>query len=892
MNTCDHIRAQLLELPDPLIIPRELQQHLHSCAACQQFHDQLIDLQQQLTSLPEVDVSDEVFARTLAAVQQESSVKTSKRLNPQWATGLAASFVLVAVAGLLYNHQLGEYQPDFSQAPVDGVSVQTEIGQDNRAEASDDSADESPEAGFFADQEERQGNYDLMSAEDMVAKEQDQDGSSDLLRPNQSNHDSRFKGRRDVAQTAKDKQTGQVAAKPRHRETLEEARQQLPAQNARKINEYQPHEPGLIESTDQPKPAKREMMSLDELLKVVQRSAVEDEHVVREAQFSSRGEQEPKPVSQSAIEVAETERLNATDDERSKQKRAEKKNDANVPYMLDRQPLGDIVGVVSNNISQESEKSEKNNQPTAQAKPVPAPVSAIAGQWLAAQHNTADLTFKPASGYWANTYLPGDPGMRWIEARLLAAGLADLPATRAVSQPFDPPVNAALAMYVHSDQVGMDANGPARMRLQVGIQAGAHQGGHRTALNLAVVLDLTSKDREAEVRALLMELLKHKQPGDQISVYHTGRSGLKNSRLLGPEAFRHGPIQLMLDQWFSSSAAELELFWPVDQVLPEAWQWLADSDDPEAVLGSSALWLISDKASQEAAVMSHWVQQQATEGISFNTLSLHQTDPLNHLKQLALLGQGHHHVMAGSQDAERVVKAQLKAASQAVARALRLQIRLAEGVQLIDVIGSEPLNDRQTRAVKQAEQSLDQRMAANHGITADRGEDDEGIQIIIPGFYAGDAHVVLLDVLVNQPGVVADVSLRYKDLIHLRNSKISRQHVLSAGQQERGPLERNVLKNLVSAHFSQVFQQAAEQLRQGHHERAMGELQRLLNQYQGLRQRIPGWQQDAELLADEQLIRHYLSWLQTHSQQQPTAVQWLADAMQWTGWQKHPGHGP
>ena len=40
------------------------------------------------------------------------------------------------------------------------------------------------------------------------------------------------------------------------------------------------------------------------------------------------------------------------------------------------------------------------------------------------------------------------------------------------------------------------------------------------------------------------------------------------------------------------------------------------------------------------------------------------------------------------------------------------------------------------------------------GIETDRGLDEEGIQVVIPSYYADDAHVVLLDVVVPGPGPV------------------------------------------------------------------------------------------------------------------------------------------
>ena len=98
------------------------------------------------------------------------------------------------------------------------------------------------------------------------------------------------------------------------------------------------------------------------------------------------------------------------------------------------------------------------------------------------------------------------------------------------------------------------------------------------------------------------------------------------------------------------------------------------------------------------------------------------------------------------------------------------------------------------------------------GIVSDRGEDEEGIQIVIPAFYAGDSHVILLDVVAPGPGPIADVTARYKDLVHLENG-IARANLTLPGRDlARGPLERSVLKNLLSFEISQRLRGAGKAL--------------------------------------------------------------------------------
>ena len=39
---------------------------------------------------------------------------------------------------------------------------------------------------------------------------------------------------------------------------------------------------------------------------------------------------------------------------------------------------------------------------------------------------------------------------------------------------------------------------------------------------------------------------------------------------------------------------------------------------------------------------------------------------------------------------------------------------------------------------------MDQRLSTRLGIKLDRGEDDDGVQVIVPAFYGGDSHLIHL----------------------------------------------------------------------------------------------------------------------------------------------------
>jgi hypothetical protein len=202
------------------------------------------------------------------------------------------------------------------------------------------------------------------------------------------------------------------------------------------------------------------------------------------------------------------------------------------------------------------------------------------------------------------------------------------------------------------------------------------------------------------------------------------------------------------------------------------------------------------------------------------------------------------------------------------------------------------LNEVQAQIVRDAEQSLDQRMAKNLGIDADRGKDDDGIQIVIPSYFAGDTHVILLDVLVNKPGPVAEVSAKYKDLIYLKNATSQKNLMMNNGRNNLGPLELNVMKNVLAHRLSQSLKQAGQSIRAGEHQKAVIQLIGLVELYQAMRQHIPAWHKDAEMLQDENIIKQYLQLLNSQSAINPEQYQLIADAMSYMGWRKLISHSP
>jgi hypothetical protein len=521
--------------------------------------------------------------------------------------------------------------------------------------------------------------------------------------------------------------------------------------------------------------------------------------------------------------------------------------------------------------------------------------------FIAHYRHTENLSTRAATGYWANSYVPGDPEIRLLSARLAMwdrSWLQNSPRLEQdvtpVKQLFDPPSDNALALSLMADTRAIAAHGdagtPTRLRLQVGIQGTEHRRGQRPAMNVGVVVDLPA-DAPDEVRiatrALLDALLQNKQTGDHFSLVLTSQKGKASGLIVESDDFRFGSLQLakqlILGEKIdhrSQSGESLDLY----TAMQVAGDMVQQSDDPGQPLGSSSVLLISAKTVTDPDKLTALTHQRATEGITLSVVPLGLQSQSNQVEQLVLAGLGNRRYLESPAQARQLIEEELHSSSRAVARAVRLSIKLARGVQLIGVVGSQRLDTRDAQRVREIENSMDNRLATNRGIQADRGEDEDGIQIVIPGIYSGDSVTVLLDVLTDRPGAIADVTLRYKDLVFMQNSRLSSHLELPGGELDRGPGELSVLKNLLSIHFSEALENASEALGRQQNDFAVSILKAMRTTIEQARRDQPGWANDPDLIHDQQLLDRYIAAMTSPGA--GTHQSFLTDSLRYAAWAK------
>lgn len=437
--------------------------------------------------------------------------------------------------------------------------------------------------------------------------------------------------------------------------------------------------------------------------------------------------------------------------------------------------------------------------------------------WDLAQATTG-LTFASSESWWANTYVPGDAQLRMLHARLAASpgvlpgstlsalALAEsaMPTVPAVAAPTD----RALAIGVHADTTAIE--GPTRVRMEIALRAIDQAAGRRGALRIALVVDARNglgTDGLAHLRSLLAALSHSLSPRDRVILTAAGNAG---GTLVPLGVLRHGQVEVALRHLADTTSITGEATpTTLADALSAGLEAVAVDDD-----GAALALLVTPDGSHDAGV-DQALHLGAIAGVPTTSVGIDTGASTASLDAIALAGEGRRRIVLGDDDAARAVREELTAASRLVARALRVRIHLADGVQLVDVVGSHALDADETRRTRESERAIDQSLARRLGIGQDRDEDDSGVRILVPSFYAGDSHTIVLDLLVSRPGPVADVDVRFKDLVRLGNGTASSALALEAGTEPRGPRELRVVASYVGHDVAGALDEAADRLERG-----------------------------------------------------------------------------
>ncbi|MDP6705562.1 MAG: hypothetical protein QF893_04380 [Alphaproteobacteria bacterium] len=909
MSICDQVQGLLAEGGIQTVrAEAELARHLDGCVDCTAIAEALARLDSGLAALPEHDAPEAVAAASLAAVRravhQDRGSATAGVGRRQTAAALAASVVMLAGLNLSYSLlQLPSFEAgvDFgwsnkmvAEAPMTEAIVDAPAPTSGERFAFRKSELDSVGGRLEANQTQPQGAYadaDVAEgqARDEARPEQVRIGKEAeiVARLQMQTAPAKQKAKPDMA--LRNQGTGNARLADLQKKPAT-ARRLLGGKNQAE-NRYHA---GTGASSDRSDAFERKANAEAEARTTVRGQRAGGAGMLRESgrhkgladKLTTVGEAaksataKPAPVTKKRRLAATPEdaRHRRLGDDKAADREAAQRPRASEP---------------SSSVAKDSASRRYGQRRNLAAANSPEQARGEARAFLRRISAVEGPSFQEATGYWSNSYVPGDPDMHLLASRLGAWDRRQLgrPASleqsvRPVTQLFDPPEAAALTLQLNADVASIQ--GPTRLRVQVGLKGAARRGGHRPAMNVGLVVDLRDKsDRTLgpRIRALVEALERARQPGDRFSLTVAGPSG---GMVVAPDSFRHGPLKVAMARLFA--AADGERVGPATSLVEAVSMAAAsvrESAAEDAVLGASLLVLATGSSIAEPfAALERIAHENAVGGLPTSVICLGSGVATAQVDRLVAAGQGNRRVLAAAAEAEELVDRELHAASRAVARAVRLRIRLAPGVKLVDVLGSRRLDAPQAARVREAERAIDRRLARNLGITADRGADEEGIQIVIPNFYAGDSHVVLLDVVAERPGPIADVTARYKDVVFLKNGVAHARLTIPAGERPAGPLERNVLKNLLAYELAREARRYGDYFEAGRTAEAAAMIARLKALVRGLRFEVEGWSTDGDLAADEAALAGYLRVLGSPQATDPVQRRYLADSLRYAAFSK------
>ena len=466
----------------------------------------------------------------------------------------------------------------------------------------------------------------------------------------------------------------------------------------------------------------------------------------------------------------------------------------------------------------------------------------------------------PRSGVLASTFVGGG-GVRARLDDLLDRGVmvnGELVRLEAFQDreplPYAVPSREGVAMYAELERAKL-STGRDRVHLQIALLGRQGEAPRRPEMDVRLVLDRSGSmqgEKWGHAIAAAHALVDRLAPGDTfglISYAEEASLDLRPQRI-GNRRAAHRAIDGLAPGGGTNIGEALAL---------------ADAHAPRARSGERVGLVVLVSDGRATVGQTHPRELGATArglfdrtGVLTTAIGLGTDFDEQTMLEIAREGSGSYHFVRRAADVSDILQDELEARVQAVAQALRVRVRLGEGVVARRVYGSRLLSQAEHAAVRATEGAPDRRIARELGVARTRQrEEDEGLRIHLPTFRRGDQHVILMELEV-PPGTatarVAEVELDYKDLVRRRNATITREVEaprVADPAEAQASVSRVAKRTVLAFQAGEVLQRAADALQRG----ANDEARRLLAERRELLEaaadlwRDPSLRQDAELLA-------------------------------------------
>ncbi|MFO0748057.1 MAG: hypothetical protein U1F43_20715 [Myxococcota bacterium] len=411
----------------------------------------------------------------------------------------------------------------------------------------------------------------------------------------------------------------------------------------------------------------------------------------------------------------------------------------------------------------------------------------------------------PRMLYFENTYLGGSAAYAERLRRLDAAlgeGERHYQRVKAEAQPFDAPASDGLAVTASVDATHIED--AQRVFLQVGIRGSDRYGWRRPPLDVVLVIDRDAfAGGPAVVTGFVVDLMRKLGSADRLGIVVAGDDSAFLELTRTQNAQQH--LARRIDAMSAPTAAGDDA---LARAMRQAGAMLQAGSDDEAVVPGSETVLVLTSGDGDARVRAATAAAHdlTIQGAVTSIFTLDQAD--SQWWQVANAGYGNfHRVTADTFD--RALDEEMADLARVVARLVRVNVHLGKDVDAIRVLGTRVLDAAEVTAVKAREAATDANLSKTMGIASDRGEDDDGIQTIIPYFYGDDSHVILIELWVKKPGLVADVTVRYKDMVNLDNATARTSVILGARPQQPTREQELIARNVRGFELGETLQHAS-----------------------------------------------------------------------------------
>ncbi len=312
-----------------------------------------------------------------------------------------------------------------------------------------------------------------------------------------------------------------------------------------------------------------------------------------------------------------------------------------------------------------------------------------------------------------------------------------------------------------TEQVGLDLRlGNTRVPtsggevwLQIGLQARRSQGGVRTPLNLALVLDVSGSmdapDKMPYLKQSLIVFLQSLQPEDRVAIvtYSTDAALLWPSQVVGSGEWIRDTVESLRPGGSTNLHGGLML-------------GLAEVERSFDIRRNNRVILLTDGIANVGETNPARIAQQALaynqRGIYLSTIGLGLDFNDDLLSTLARQGQGAYHFVDSAQEMDRVFRQEVEGLVERVAEEVRVSVQPEAGARLT-------------------------------GLTGYQGAPPaEGAQVDLQEMGAGDSQVLMVR-LQTQPGLpgprpLAVVTLSYLDVFAQRPRQIAQTVTIQASE--------------------------------------------------------------------------------------------------------------